>query len=48
MYEDTIFYLVMPILAYVIPLIVALRKGKGDYRFYFRKVIFPIQLGQST
>lgn len=42
MYENIIFYFLMPILAYVIPLIVVLRKGRGDCRFYFRKIIFPI------
>ena len=38
MYENIIFYFLMPILAYVIPLIVVLRKGRGDCRFYFGRL----------
>lgn len=40
---NVIFYIIMPLIAYIIPLIFVLKKGKGDHRFYFRKVIFPIQ-----
>lgn len=41
MYYKLILYIVFPVIIWGIPLIITLKIGKGDHRFYFRKLLFP-------
>ena len=41
MYYKIILYVVFPVIVWAIPLVITMKIGKGDHRFYFRKLLFP-------